>query len=278
VNSIPWNTLVWRTQLAYWRTGEGDQRGGVNGSQSKFLVGSQPISQTRPDAPLLTCLRPHSYEKAIGPRNWVRNPENTAEDNNRSSKTPFKTDDKKSDLRTVYILTTISPNICWVSLENHDRFESWILESSEPVTQECHQLHPTTIHTQCEQNQCQKRTWSAWEKTIEAPQLRWSSAWLKARNSRAKVQITDRTKLCTEDQIAATQKTEAKILTLTAHVNCLRWEIQHYTEGTGAEKMRPARTESAGGATPGGWIARAGRMILLEQENSDRTKHEKRNP
>jgi hypothetical protein len=31
-----------------WRTGEGDQRGGVNGSQSKFLKGTWPISWSRP--------------------------------------------------------------------------------------------------------------------------------------------------------------------------------------------------------------------------------------
>jgi hypothetical protein len=36
-----------------WRTGEGDQTGRrVNGSQSKFLSGTWPISQNQPDAPL----------------------------------------------------------------------------------------------------------------------------------------------------------------------------------------------------------------------------------
>jgi hypothetical protein len=34
-----------------WRTEEGDQRG-VNGSQSKFLKETWPMSQNRPDAPL----------------------------------------------------------------------------------------------------------------------------------------------------------------------------------------------------------------------------------
>jgi hypothetical protein len=34
-----------------WRTREGDQRG-VNGSQSKFLEGTWPISQIEPDASL----------------------------------------------------------------------------------------------------------------------------------------------------------------------------------------------------------------------------------
>jgi hypothetical protein len=36
--------------MALLRTGEGDQRGGVNGSQSKFLVVTWPISQNQPDA------------------------------------------------------------------------------------------------------------------------------------------------------------------------------------------------------------------------------------
>jgi hypothetical protein len=38
-----------------WKTGEGDQKGeeGVNGSQSKFLVRTWPISQNRSDAPLV---------------------------------------------------------------------------------------------------------------------------------------------------------------------------------------------------------------------------------
>jgi hypothetical protein len=98
-------------------------------------------------------------------------------DNNRSSKTPCKTDDKKSDLRTVYILTVISPNICFMSSENHRGRLIWIMNPRVFWTgdSEYHQLHPTTIHTQCEQNQCQKRTWSAWEKTTEAPQLAKSS-------------------------------------------------------------------------------------------------------
>jgi hypothetical protein len=62
------------------------------------------------------------------------------------------------------------------------------------------------------------------------------------------------------------------------------WEITHMSkesnalhERTGAEKMRCTRTESAGSTAPGGWIPRAEWMILLAQENSDRTKHEKRN-
>jgi hypothetical protein len=33
-------------------TEEGDQRGGMNVSQSKFINGTWPISQIEPDAPL----------------------------------------------------------------------------------------------------------------------------------------------------------------------------------------------------------------------------------
>jgi hypothetical protein len=42
---------ITRPQYNVWRTREGDQRG-VNGSQSKFLIGTWPISWTEPNAPL----------------------------------------------------------------------------------------------------------------------------------------------------------------------------------------------------------------------------------
>jgi hypothetical protein len=42
-------------------------RGGVNGSILKFIEGTRSISQNQFDAS-----RPHSYRKAIGPQNRVR--------------------------------------------------------------------------------------------------------------------------------------------------------------------------------------------------------------
>jgi hypothetical protein len=46
-------------------------RGGVNGSQSKFLKKTSYISKQIRCASLLARLRPHSYWRAIGPQNRV---------------------------------------------------------------------------------------------------------------------------------------------------------------------------------------------------------------
>jgi hypothetical protein len=45
--------FCYSTQSFYVKDRRGDQRGGVNGSQSKFLTGTWPISLNRPDIPLL---------------------------------------------------------------------------------------------------------------------------------------------------------------------------------------------------------------------------------
>jgi hypothetical protein len=56
---------------------------------------------------LLTQPRPHSYRKAIGPQNWVRN---RSGNTNRCQQDHVLDRQQKSDRRTVYIFIGISPN------------------------------------------------------------------------------------------------------------------------------------------------------------------------
>jgi hypothetical protein len=67
-------------------------RGGVNGSQSKFLIGTWPISQNRPDAPLFQLNQDHTAIaklSAFGTGSGI-----TAKTRNSASKTTCEIDHK----------------------------------------------------------------------------------------------------------------------------------------------------------------------------------------
>jgi hypothetical protein len=59
---------------------------------------------------LLTRSRPHSYSKAVDPWNWVRN---HSKNMNRCQRERVRDRRQKSNQRTVYIITDISPNTWW---------------------------------------------------------------------------------------------------------------------------------------------------------------------
>jgi hypothetical protein len=83
---------------------------------------------------LLTRPRPHSYSKTIGPRNWVRN---RSENMNRCQQDHMRDQRQKLDWRTFYIFTDISLTLggCDQKITVGERFEPWIFEFFDPVTQ-----------------------------------------------------------------------------------------------------------------------------------------------
>jgi hypothetical protein len=79
------------------RTGEGDQRGGGEWEPIKIpRTNLAYIPKMTRHPSLLTRLRPHSYRKAVGPQNQVRNHGNTAEDNNQCKPRHVRDDDSQN--------------------------------------------------------------------------------------------------------------------------------------------------------------------------------------
>jgi hypothetical protein len=106
-----WYRIVW----AFWRIGEGDQRewmrANKNSSRNMAYI---PKSTRRPS--VLTWPRPHSYSKAIGLQNRVRNRNGNMKQCQQDHVRDWW---QKSDRRIVYILTCISPNTWWTRSRNH---------------------------------------------------------------------------------------------------------------------------------------------------------------
>jgi hypothetical protein len=101
-----------------WRIGEGDQRGGVNGSQLKIPRRNLAyVPKSIRHASLLARLRLHGYRKAIGPWNQVRQLEITAEDDNQCMEGhEWNFDDQNQ----TNCLTHISSNTSWAWQINHE--------------------------------------------------------------------------------------------------------------------------------------------------------------
>jgi hypothetical protein len=99
-----------------WRIGEGIQRGG---EWEPIKISHRNLtyipSQTRRPS-LLTRPGPHSYRTAIDHRNRVRN---RSGNTNQCQQEHMWDQWQKSDQRTLYILTVISPNNWWTRSGSH---------------------------------------------------------------------------------------------------------------------------------------------------------------
>jgi hypothetical protein len=107
-----------------------------------------PKSGQRPS--LLTRSRPHSYSKAIGPQNQVRNHSGNT---NGCSQDPDKIDNR-NQLKTQFISSQAfhrTPGGRVWEITAGERFEQRILESFEPATQKLYRDLPATIHTRIPQ-------------------------------------------------------------------------------------------------------------------------------
>jgi hypothetical protein len=165
---------------------------------------------------LLTQLRPHSYSKAVDPRNRVRKRRGNT---NRCRQDHVLYRRSKSGQRTVYIFTSISPNTWRAHLGNHrgSAIRTRKPQAFDPAAQELCRLHPTTIHTQSETekprqkssmkkiehpktdklsvlgartpNQLQTDSWrplwaeSEWQETLTNENVLWVKAKCAARSS-----------------------------------------------------------------------------------------------
>jgi hypothetical protein len=110
-------------------------RGGMNGSQSKFLEGTRPMSQTRLDAPsLLTRSRPSIYRHAIGPRNQARNRSGNPK---RCQQDHMQYRRQKSDRRQYISSQSFHRTIsrCVREITMGEQLEPRILESFDPMTE-----------------------------------------------------------------------------------------------------------------------------------------------
>jgi hypothetical protein len=104
-----------------------------------------PKSTRRPS--LLTRPRPHSYSKAIGLQNWVRNRSGTL---NGASKTTCEIDNK-IQIEEQFISSQVfhrTPGGRVRKTTVGERFEPRNLESFDPMTQELYRYLHATIHTQ----------------------------------------------------------------------------------------------------------------------------------
>jgi hypothetical protein len=135
-----------------WRTGEGDQRGGGEWESIKIPLRNLayiPNSTRRPS--LLTRSRPHSYSKAVGLRNRVRN---SNENTTRCRKNTCEVDGK-NQVEKQFISLQAFHRISGGRVREtitRERFKPWILKSFDPVTQELCRHLPAMIHTQAEHN------------------------------------------------------------------------------------------------------------------------------
>jgi hypothetical protein len=110
-------------------------RRGVNGSQSKFLEGTRPISQNRPDAPLFQLGQDRTAIaklSAFGTRLGI-----TVETRNSASKTTCDIEDK-NQIEEQFISSqsfhrTLGERVREITVGK--RFEPRILESFDPITQ-----------------------------------------------------------------------------------------------------------------------------------------------
>jgi hypothetical protein len=99
---------------------------------------------------LLTRSRPYNYRKAIGPRNQIRNHQNTTEDNNwYKPRHVWDYDSQKWIKRQL----KFSQAFHWTPYEREIENAVWVQfklekpESFNPATQEQYRLHPATIFT-----------------------------------------------------------------------------------------------------------------------------------
>jgi hypothetical protein len=108
--------LYWTWCLYKWRTREDEQMGGewepikIHHRNLAYI----PKSTRHPS--LLTRSGPHSHWITISPRNLVRN---HSENTRLYWQGPEQDWRWKSDRKTIYTLTGISPNTWWASLRNH---------------------------------------------------------------------------------------------------------------------------------------------------------------
>jgi hypothetical protein len=134
----------------------------------------------------VTRSRLSSYRQAIGPRNQVRNRHGNT---NQCRQDHVQDRWWKSNRKTVYILTVISPNIRWTRSKNRDERAIWITNPWVicPVIQEIYRHLPIMIHTQVDtkigetaaassnQSQVQSKRWWA------LPPLRTRANWSHGR-------------------------------------------------------------------------------------------------